>query len=124
MIINLIILKKNLEVELFPPVLYNDHHTVNVRLNFKIAKPQRFERLMWDFGMAGYVAYRNKMRHIGTKWDVCFEYDNMDFIAQNLIDTLLNVARETIPNKMSDDSSTAWQNFRCTRNFYFLKLSV
>jgi len=32
--------------ELLPPVSNNVHHTVNVRLNFKIAKPESYDRLM------------------------------------------------------------------------------
>ncbi len=32
------------EVDLLPPVSYNDHHTVSVRLNFKIAKRHSYNR--------------------------------------------------------------------------------
>ena len=85
-------------VELFPPDSYNHPHAINVRLNFKVAKAQRYGRLLWDFARGDYVAYKNKIEE--TNWDVYFEHDNIDSIAQNWIDTLLNVARETIPNKM------------------------
>jgi hypothetical protein len=138
------------EVDLLPPVSYNDHHTVSVRLNFKIAKPHSYNRLMWDFGRADYMAFRAKIAQ--TNWETCFDYDDIDCVAQNWTDTLLNIARETIPNKMvtvrpwdkpfyngylrrlrrnknrahnlakSDNTSTAWQQFRVTRNFYFSEI--
>jgi hypothetical protein len=130
------------EVDLLPPVSYNDHHTVSVRLNFKIAKPHSYNRLMWDFGRADYMAFTAKIAQ--TNWETCFDYDDIDCVAQNWTDTLLNIARETIPNKMvtvrpwdkpfyngylrrlrrnknrahnlakSDNTSAAWQQFSYT----------
>jgi hypothetical protein len=105
---------------------------------------------MWDFGRADYMAFRAKIAQ--TNWETCFDYDYIDLVAQNWTDTLLNIARETIPNKMvtvrpwdkpfyngylrrlrrnknrahnlakSDNTSAAWQQFRVTRNLYFSEI--
>ncbi len=53
---------------------------------------------MWQYQLADFDAFRAHLEN--TDWDDCFESDHIDVITQRWTDTVINIAREHIPNKV------------------------
>ena len=83
--------------EVLPPVSTNDHHTVGVHLRFSISREMAFVRHIWLYAKGDFQNYRRKIQ--AADWDYCFHTDNIDLACQRWTDTLLAIAKESIPNK-------------------------
>ena len=81
-----------------PPVSTNDHSTLSAILNFKLKHDSAYERLIWDFKRADFTEFRKQIEE--TNWDHCFETEDIDIASKRWSETLLNLARTCIPNKV------------------------
>jgi hypothetical protein len=138
------------DIAVTPPVSYNDHHTVSGKIRFKVNHPRTYQRLMWQYGAADFDLFRYKLTDVD--WRECFISDDIDVITQTWTNTLINIARECIPNKMVtvrpwdkpfyngylrrlrrakdrahhlakyDNTTEAWEMFRRHRTYYFSEI--
>jgi hypothetical protein len=81
-----------------PPVSDNDHHTVYAILNFQVAKAKAYQRLMWDYSSADWLGLNEALDRVD--WDECFATNDIDESCRWLSETLINLARQFVPNKM------------------------
>ena len=79
-----------------PPISTNDHCTVTVNVNLKIAKQQPYERLIWKYSEGDYPGFRHGLAN--ADWESCFEGD-VDEVCTKWTEMFLNLARTYIPNK-------------------------
>jgi len=86
------------ETNVFPPVSTNDHCTVSIKLRFKLPKEEPYLRHMWLYEKGDYDGFRECIANFD--WNLCFASNDIDLICESWTDTLLNIARSYIPNKM------------------------
>ena len=82
-----------------PPVANNDHCSVIATINIKASLDPPYERLMWNYKKADIGSLKQYLRN--TDWDKCFESEDIDIVASHWTETLINAARQFIPNKMA-----------------------
>jgi len=86
------------ETNVHPPLSNNDHCTVSVKLSFKLTKDEPYYRHIWLYDKGDFDGLRDSIAHYD--WDVCFASNNVNTMCEMWTDTLLNLARTFIPNKM------------------------
>ena len=69
-----------------------------VNCNFRIEKPVAYTRRMWTFNQGNYDDYRKELNE--TDWESCFNLNTFEDICRVWTDTLLNIAKKHIPNKV------------------------
>jgi len=86
------------KVNIIPPVSTNDHCTVSAWLNFKVPCEQAYDRIIWQYKNANFDNYRLALE--AADFDLCFETDDVDEVCKKWTETVINTARESIPNKV------------------------
>jgi hypothetical protein len=86
------------KVEVIPPVSTNDHCTVAAYLNFRVRKDPAYERLIWQYKEADFTQFKSAVSE--TKFDECFQTNDIDDVADKWTEKFLNVARACVPNKV------------------------
>ena len=81
-----------------PPLPGCDHCVIAAKLTFKFCKPKAYTRLMWNFKIANYALYRERLAQYD--WDKCFESGDIDTINDNIVHNIFDAAKHTIPNKV------------------------
>ena len=91
-------LLKNTEV--LDPISTCDHCPIRstIIMKHKFKKPKAYTRHIWQYNLADFKVFQTKLEN--TDWDVCFNYDNVDAVCDAWSQTFLNIARESIPNKV------------------------
>ena len=85
------------DTQVLPPVSVNDHCTAAGKLRFQVMPRKSYQRHTWQYNQANFNLFRQSLA--GADWDTCFESDDIDVVTRRWTDTLLNIARECIPNK-------------------------
>ncbi len=80
-----------------PPLLGCDHNTIFVECLFKAKKKQSYKRTIWNFSDTNFENYRSKLGEYD--WDTCFASVDTDEVCENVSTAILDIAKETIPNK-------------------------
>ncbi len=80
------------------PVSTNDHCTVGLNLQFKIEKTTAYKRLIWNYGQADFVGFRQALANFD--WETCFTFENINDICNAWTSSFISIAREFIPNKV------------------------
>ena len=80
------------------PLLTNDHLTIFLSLNFKVKCDKAYDRLVWLYDKADWIGYRNALE--SADWSPVFENESVDGACRIWTDTVLNIARQFIPNKV------------------------
>ena len=86
------------DTHVLPPVSVNDHCTAAIKLHFQVMPRKSYQRHIWQYNLADFNVFRQSL--FDADWDRCFETDDIDVAAQTWTDTLLNIAKECIPNKI------------------------
>ena len=86
------------DVSIMPPLPGCDHCVIAAKLTFKFCKPKAYTRLMWNFKIANYALYRERLAQYD--WDKCFESGDIDTINDNIVHNIFDAAKHTIPNKV------------------------
>ena len=86
-----------LEVKVEPPISTNDHCTVSVIVNFKIAVEKAYERHIWLYKKGDYQGFKNALSQ--ENWDECFNQPSVNVASDTWTEKLLKIAYEFIPNK-------------------------
>lgn len=86
------------KVDVSPPVSTNDHCTVSAMFTFNLNKEEPYLRIVWLYNPTDYIEFRELLA--SADFDKCFEHNNIDLIAKRWIETFLNIARTSIPNKV------------------------
>ena len=132
---------------ILPPVGSSDHCTVSIDLLFRVKKQPSYYRLIWQYSQADFDGLKNSLQT--TNWDEHLNTEDINELASNFTTTLLNLAREFIPNKVitvrpndkpwynsnlralrrrkdrlhtkatERDTAESWANYRHARNIYF-----
>ena len=84
-------------VTIDPPLGNNDHCSISVSMNFHTKLKPAYTRTMWNFEDANFVTYRNALDNIN--WDNILTGNDINNMCVNFTNTLLNVCKDTIPNK-------------------------
>ena len=86
--------------EVLDPIATCDHCPISlsVKLKSKYNKPKAYKRHVWHYNQANFDDFRLKL--LEADWDVCFEHGDIDGVAGAWTSTVLNIARECIPNKV------------------------
>ena len=87
-------------VEVLDPVSTCDHCPIKMSLKMKNTynKPKAFQRHIWQYDKADLSEFRNKLTT--ADWDACFNHGDVDGVCGAWAETFLNIARESIPNKV------------------------
>ena len=85
------------EVKVESPISTNDHCTVSVIVNFKIAVEKAYERHIWLYKKGDYQGFKNALSQ--ENWDECFNQPSVDVASDMWTEKLLKIAYEFIPNK-------------------------
>ncbi len=80
------------------PLLTNDHLPIFLHLQFKVLKQKVYDRHMWLYERADWDGYRQALGSF--EWDTVFESGDVDTACDRWTSTVLNIARQFIPNKM------------------------
>ena len=86
------------DTEILPPVASSDHCVLMVTCNFRIEKLVAYTRRRWTFKQGNYDDYRKELNE--TDWESCFNLNTFEDICRVWTDTLLNIAKKHIPNKV------------------------
>ena len=135
------------KAEVFPPLSTNDHCTISVHVKFRNSKSESYKRLMWKFSSINEINFRSQL--LNSDWDNCFAKADIDNIAGDFTNIILESAKSNIthkevvirPNDKSffngylrrlrrklnrlhkivkiKNSVTHWERYRLNRNFYF-----
>ena len=81
-----------------PPVSSNDHCTVGLEMNFKIINDLPYHRQIWLYKDGDYEGFRKAL--LNYNWDECFTNLDVDNACLKWTETVLNIARSFIPNKV------------------------
>ena len=76
----------------------SDHCTISMELSFGIIRKKTYARLIWQYNRCDFNQFRTKLWNYD--WDSCFDFDNIDEIANAWTNSFLYIARECIPNKI------------------------
>ena len=85
------------EVKVEPPISTNDHCTVSVIVNFKIAVEKAYVRHIWLHKKGDYQGFKNALSQ--ENWDECFNQPSVDEASDMWTEKFLKIAYEFIPNK-------------------------
>ena len=103
-LIDLIIVKATTHVltsfvaDPFIPDLTRFHCPVVLVLKFNKPKSSTFKRHIWLYDRGNYVAYNEQLNQ--TDWETLIDNNNVEEVAQNITNTILTCAKNTIPNKL------------------------
>jgi len=86
------------QVEVLPPIANCDHSLITMHCSFKVTDPKPFKRTMWNFKEANFETYREKISEYN--WDRCFDSNDIDVICDEITQSILEIAKSTIPNKI------------------------
>ena len=81
----------------FVPNLVLFHYPTFVILKFTNPKQTSFQRKLWIYDKGDYVIYNDKLR--STDWSSIEHNPNIDTTADNIANSILKAASESIPNK-------------------------
>jgi hypothetical protein len=84
-------------VEVLPPMSNCDHCLIAIKCSFKIKQMKPYKRTMWNFKEANFDLYRDKLAE--CDWNICFESDDVDNVCDSITESILKIAKATIPNK-------------------------
>ena len=78
--------------QVLSPLLYNDHCTICITLNFKTSKATCFRRLMWDYSRGDILGLLDYLSNI--QWhDVCRGFNDISFSSEIWTKTILDAAK-------------------------------
>lgn len=97
------------------PVPGCDHCVISAVCNFKMTLPCSYKRRMWKFSDTNFVSFRDTIKSHNWK---CFDYEDIDQVAESFTAELLNIALKTIPNTLA----TIRYNDKPWYNSYLRKL--
>ena len=81
------------EVKVEPPISTNDHCTVSVIVNFKIAVEKAYERHIWLYKKGDYQGFKNALSQ--ENWDECFNEPSVDVASDMWTEKFLKIAKQT-----------------------------
>ena len=92
------------------PLSTNDHCTITMSLSFKKQKSCAYKRLIWLYDRGNFEEMNTKIKNYD--WNICFDSNDIDIVCQNWTTSFLNLARQSIPNKLVEirPKDTAWYN--------------
>ena len=85
-------------VRIDPAIGNTDHCTVVISLKLKPKPDPAYKRLIWDYSKVDKAGLRRHIKEID--WSDCFAANDINTIVQNWTNTILNAARQFIPNKI------------------------
>ena len=87
-------------VEVLDPISTCDHCPVRAsyKLKHKYNKAIAYKRHIWQYDQANFDEFRDRLGNVD--WEACFQHDDIDLVCGAWSGTFLNVARESIPNKV------------------------
>ena len=80
------------------PLLTNDHLSIYLTLQFKVCKQKAYDRHVWLYEKADWNGFRESISLFD--WDSVFVVDDVDVACDRWTSTLLNIARQFIPNRV------------------------
>ena len=84
-------------VSVTDPVSTNDHCTISANLLFRKRRAHPYKRTMWDFKGTDFSNFKLAIER--CNWEECFTDDNIETATEMWTNKLLNIAKQTIPNK-------------------------
>ena len=81
-----------------PPLCTNDHCTVGIDLTLKVSRDIAYFRHIWLYKHADYLGFRKAL--IDFDWNICFVNKTVNEACEIWSETVLNIARMFIPNKV------------------------
>jgi len=84
-------------VSVMDPVSTNDHCTISANLLFRKRRAHPYKRTMWDFKGTDFSHFKLAIER--CNWEECFTDDNIETATEMWTNKLLNIAKQTIPNK-------------------------